>query len=138
MTTRPLNSYDPAYQPQFSNWMTNLRVITTDDTDPLTIPANQQIVLGSPDARVRSGSRFGINQISLLIETPRAITVKLYAIDQGTATGTTPVAFLVDSQVTGTINKMITYSNLPPLTYVVSVTGISGGDTIRIHGGGTH
>lgn len=114
--------------PQFSNWVTNLRVVATDDTDKSLIPDNECIIL-SKNGEV-DGSRYAMNTICLLVKpTGASVTLKLY-IKEGSD------YFLVQSD-TVTATKLLTYTNLPPLHYVIEVTGLGGGETVTIHGGGT-
>jgi hypothetical protein len=134
-STRPLGlrSTPEFALPQFSNWKTELRVVTTNDSDKDAIVDANQIILCDTGSGLskRDGSRFGLNTIVLLVDvTGAGGTVKLY-IKEGTK------YYLVRSDAV-TADCVLTYTNLPPLRYVVEVTGLAGADTITLHGGGTY
>lgn len=146
MTSRPLGRRDfPQFvAPYFPSWATNLREVGTDDTVPADpggtppVPYVAHIAHGVPDAEriilekfgQVDGSRFGLNTIVLFAElTGTAATVTLYA-KQGNA------YFLIRTDNV-TANTVLTYQNLPPLTYIPVVTGLGGGEALKLHGGGT-
>lgn len=134
-TTRPLNSRrtDPGFPiPSFSDWKTELRVVTTNDTDKNNILAAGQINLGPvvSENGTKDASRFGLNTIVLLVKvTGAGGTVKLW-VKEGSS------YYLVRSDAV-TANTVLTYTNLPPLCYVPEVTDLAGDDSITLHGGGT-
>lgn len=129
-TTRPLGQRTSVEYPipQFSSWVTDLRVVTENDSNKDSIPAAEHIVLC--DDGQRKGSRFALNTISLLAKlTGNTATIKLFIKEGGQY-------YLVRSD-TITANILLKYENLPPLRYVVEVTALAAEGAVTISGGGT-
>lgn len=114
--------------PQFKDWKTELRVVTTVDADKTLIPANERIFLcknGTID-----GSRYGLNTIILLANLNGAsATLKLWVKNAG--------VYYLHSTTTITASGMLTFTNLPPLEYVFEVSALTG-TSLTLNGGGTY
>ena len=138
-SSRPLGRPDTAnhHIPQFRNWTTELRVVNAIDTDKSAIPLNQRINLAKVPGSDgpfsgADGSRYGLNTIVLLAQlTGTSATVNLWIYEAG--------AYFQVATNTITANAVLTYTNLPPLQYIVEVVGLEG-DTpsVTLHGGGTY
>jgi hypothetical protein len=114
--------------PQFKDWKTELRVVTVVDNDKTTIPANERIFLGNHGSVV--GSRYGLNTIILLANLDGAsATLRLWINEGG--------VYYLHTSIDITVTGMFTFTNLPPLEYVIEVSALVG-TSITLHGGGTY
>ncbi len=131
-TSRSLNlpnTPEPALQ-QFRDWKTNLRVVAANDSDKTAIPTAERIILCKNG--LVDGSRFALNTIVLLADlTGATATIKLW-IKEGSS-------YFLHTTTNITASGVITYTNLPPLHYIIEVTGLAGGGgALTLHGGGTY
>lgn len=132
--TRPLNSRrtDPSFPiPSFSDWRYQLRVVAESDTNKDDIPPEQMINLGQvvSENGTKDASRFGLNTIVLLVKVVgTSCTINLWAKEDG-------VYYLVRSDAV-TTNTVLTYKDLPPLSYVPEIVELVG-DGVELGGGGT-
>lgn len=118
--------------PQFANWVTALRTVTTSDANAAAVPEDECINLDKSGEK--GGSRFPLNAISILVKvTTGGGTLTLYAREKD-GDGNNQ-HFLAAAGQVFTDNKIFVFKDLPPLKYVPVFTGVSG--TIEVSGGGT-